>query len=133
MCKAPIEPKVKNEHKNRGRAWRPSLWTNKEVEHKEADRLAAATEDIFKDRAKDKEEEISALGRTHDGLKLLLRQTADPLLRELADPWAVHVPQSETLWPTTMNWFEMGNDDQAIFGEENEQNYLRTNNDRAIF
>ena len=56
MHKTPTKPKMKN-----------SSWvTNKEVEHREPDRLAAATEEISRDRVKKVEEEKGVLAKKNN-------------------------------------------------------------------
>ena len=78
---------------------RNPFFSNKEVEHEDLDCLAASVEEVFKDRVKEAEEGISALGRTANGLKLSPRQTADPWPHGRAYSWTVRVPQPEIPWP----------------------------------
>ena len=77
MCKAPIKLKTENEHEDRGCVWRPSLLTNKEVEHNEINHLITVVKEAFGDEVKEVEEAKGTVGRTADNLKLSSGQTTD--------------------------------------------------------
>ena len=72
MCEASIRTKIKNEHEERGRekerVLRTSLLTNTESEHKEFDRLSAATKRIFRHGVEEVEEVKGTPGRIVDGM-----------------------------------------------------------------